>query len=421
MAQIHKKFTDQQVKELLQRYLDKNIERSYVQEILGIKKARFFSLIKEYRDDPAKFSVQYSRSVSTRAIDQDIEKNIIKELSIDKKAIQNKHIPLKYYNYSYVRDRLEKVYKQKVSLPTIIDRAKKNDFYIPRKDHKKKHDREVLTNYIGELIQHDTSYHLFAPSAGRKWCLITSLDDYSRYILYAKFVEHESCWAHIKALQSVVLRHGCPYSYYTDCHSIFRYVKGRDQLHSKYVRFTDDIDPQWKKVVLDCKIKPTYALSPQAKGKIERPYQWLQDHIIRSCIRDNVKDIGHGQRILNAELDRYNHRQVHSTTSEIPYLRFQNAKEQNKTLFREFVVPAPFSDPKDIFCFRTSRFVDPYCKITIKKLVLRLKDAEPREAIDIRIYPLDDSLVELRLWRHGQLIESHRLKRAEIGLSTFDL
>jgi hypothetical protein len=27
----------------------------------------------------------------------------------------------------------------------------------------------------------------------------------------------------------------------------------------------------------------TYALSPQAKGKIERPYRWLQDRIVRIC------------------------------------------------------------------------------------------------------------------------------------------
>jgi len=27
-----------------------------------------------------------------------------------------------------------------------------------------------------------------------------------------------------------------------------------------------------------------YALSPQAKGKVERPYRWLQDRIVRTCV-----------------------------------------------------------------------------------------------------------------------------------------
>ena len=419
MSQIHKKFTDDQVKELLQRYLDKKIERNYIQEILGIKKARLFILLKQYKTDPAKFSIQYSRSKTTRAIDPAIEQNIIKELAIDKQAIEDKDVPLKYYNYSFIKDRLQKVYKQTVSLPTIINRAKKNDFYIQRKEHKKSHDREVLTNYIGELIQHDASYHLFAPSAGKKWCLITSLDDHSRYMLYAKFVESESTWDHIQALQSVVIKHGSPYSYYVDCHSIFRYVRGRDRSHQKLTKFTDDVDPQWKQVMGDCKIKPVYALSPQAKGKIERPYQWLQDRIIRTCIRDNVKNISHGQRVLNAELDRYNHKQVHSTTQEIPYIRFQNAKDQNNSLFLEFKIPAPFLTLKDIFALRTSRVVDPYCKVSIKNLSLRLNNIEPRQIVDIRAYALDDRLIELRFWHHDKLIESHRVKMSDLGLSTF--
>ncbi len=342
MVQIHKKFTTDQVKEMFQRYLEKTIERKYIQEILGIKERRFFDLLKEYKKNPSTFSIEYTRTNAPRTIDPAIERNIIKELQIDKQAIEDKNIPLQYYNYSYIKDRLDKTYNQQVSLPTIIQRAKKHDFYIPRKDHKKIHDREILTNYIGELIQHDSSYHLFAPFSGKKWCLITSLDDYSRFIPYGKFTEKESSRDYIEALQSVVVKYGCPYSYYVDCHSIFRYVKGRDQTHHNFTKFTDDVDPQWKQVIKDCQIKIIYALSPQAKGKIERPYQWMQDRIIRSCIRENVKTIAHGQRILNYELDQYNHRHVLSTTGEIPYLRFQNAKEHNKSLFREFKIPQPF-------------------------------------------------------------------------------
>ncbi len=57
MAQIHKKFTDDQVKDLMQRYLQKKIERKYIQEILGIGKARFFELLKQYRINSGNFSV----------------------------------------------------------------------------------------------------------------------------------------------------------------------------------------------------------------------------------------------------------------------------------------------------------------------------------------------------------------------------
>ena len=154
---------------------------------------------------------------------------------------------------------------------------------------RKAHDREVLTNYIGELIQHDSSYHLFSPAAGEKWHLITSLDDYSRFLLYAKLVQRETSWTHILALQSVILKYGFPYTYYVDSHSIFRFVQGRDSNWRKHCLLTDEAITQWKQVLNDCNVKVTYALSPQAKGKIERPYGWLQDRMIRTCIRGRHK------------------------------------------------------------------------------------------------------------------------------------
>ena len=66
MAQIHKKFTDGQIKELMERYLNKEIERTYIQEILDIKKRRFFALVKNYRNNPATFSIQYTRRKKTK-------------------------------------------------------------------------------------------------------------------------------------------------------------------------------------------------------------------------------------------------------------------------------------------------------------------------------------------------------------------
>jgi hypothetical protein len=212
---------DSQVKELVQRYLRKEIERKYIQEVLGIKKRRFLALLKKFRKDPARFSIQYTRE-TPKKISQAVEHNIIKELKVDKKLIQNKDILLRRYNYSYINDRLGKEYNQKVSLPTIIDRAKKSGFYL-KKPQRATHDREVITNYAGELIQHDSSHHLWSPAAQKKWYLITFIDDFSRLMLYAALLEKETTWAHIIALQTVFLKYGLPYSYYVDSHRIFRF------------------------------------------------------------------------------------------------------------------------------------------------------------------------------------------------------
>ncbi len=186
-----------------------------------------------------------------------MEKNIINELKIAKGLIEDKELPITSYNYSYIKDQLKDNYSQDVSFPTIIARAKKEGFYKPKKRKKKSHDRKVLTDYIGQLIQHDTHPIISShPMLIKKWYLITSLDDYSRFLLYYKLVEKETSWHHIKALEDVFLTFGIPLRYYVDSHSIFRFVQGRDCMWRHHYLQTDDVDTQWKMVLNDCKVKP---------------------------------------------------------------------------------------------------------------------------------------------------------------------
>ena len=417
--QLHKKFPDQQVKSLLQRYISKEIKMDYILEILGIKRRRFFELLKEYRKDPDNFSIAYSRERNPRRISKEIEENIIRELSIEKSLIANKDLPIRSYNYSYIRYQLWSKYRQKVSLPTIIDRAKRNNFYFPKKE-RKSHDREVLTNYVGELIQHDSSFHKWSPYIDEKWHLITSLDDYSRNLLYADFVGRETSWDHIEALESVFLRYGLPYKYYVDSHSIFRFVQKRDSFWRTHHKVTDEADPQWKQVLDDCQVKITYALSPQARGKIERPYGWLQDRIVRTCARENVRTIEKARELLRAELNRYNNYQVHSTTGEIPSLRFQQALECKKSLFREFTVPPPFESSKDIFCLRAERIVNPYRKISFNNLEFKIEGVPIRGTVQLRIIPDKLSgLAEVRFWYDNKLVGIQKIKNEDLNLVHF--
>ena len=100
MKQLHKKFNNYQVKDLIARYLKKKVEREEIQKVLDIKKTRFFTLLKRLKDDPENFSVSYFRSIPTRTISKDIETNIIKELNTEKDLIQAKEVPIRWYNYS---------------------------------------------------------------------------------------------------------------------------------------------------------------------------------------------------------------------------------------------------------------------------------------------------------------------------------
>ena len=96
MGQIHKNFTDIQVKEFFERYLKKGIKRNYIQELLAIGKSRFFELLKLYRANPEGFSVKYARKSPNHRIGPGIETNIIKELEIQKGLIQNDLPPKKW-------------------------------------------------------------------------------------------------------------------------------------------------------------------------------------------------------------------------------------------------------------------------------------------------------------------------------------
>jgi len=419
MAQLHKNFTEHQVKELICRYLAKEIERSYIEEILGIKKTRFFALVKKYKKDPDGFSIEYERRKASRKISKEIEDSIMKELQIEKGLIADPEVPLRSYNYSYIKDRLASGYDHKVSTPTIIDRAKKGGFYL-KKPKRKAHDREVLTNYVGELIQHDSSHHRFSPYAFSKWYLITSIDDCSRYLLYYKLTERETSWAHIEALEEVALKYGLAYSYYVDCHSIFRFVQGRDSFWRNHYKVTDEADPQWKQVLDDLRVKLIYALSPQAKGKIERPYGWLQDRIVRTCAREGIDNIIDGNKVLEAEAARYNYKQVHSATGEVPYYRFKRLSGEGKSLFREFVIPAPYNSTKDIFSLRDERIVNPYRKISFNKLVINITGVPIRERVRLRIVPdLISGMAEIRFWYKDELVGTYQVRNEDLNLANF--
>jgi len=134
MEQLHKKFADNQIIELITRYLKKKIAGKYLQEILGTRKTRFFALAKRLKTDSENFSIMCSRKILTRKISKDIEKNIVKVLNIEKKLIKAKDVPIKYYNYSFIKDILEQKYHQKVSLPASSTEQKEiMNFALQRK------------------------------------------------------------------------------------------------------------------------------------------------------------------------------------------------------------------------------------------------------------------------------------------------
>jgi len=126
MDQLHKRFSIEQVKVLLQGYLQGTLARSEVEEMLQINKTRSFELLKEYRQDPEGFSIEYERATPAPEVEAAIQEELLRE----KALVEDPKLPIWDYNYSALRDRLRKK-GMMVSATTIIQRAKALDCYLP--------------------------------------------------------------------------------------------------------------------------------------------------------------------------------------------------------------------------------------------------------------------------------------------------
>ena len=150
-----------------------------------------------------------------------------------------------------------------------------------------------------------------------------------------------------------------------------------------------------------------YALSPQAKGKIERPYRWLQDRIVRTCAIEKITAIDNVRAVLKDELNRYNNHQVHSTTGEVPSIRFDMARKVGNSLFRPFALPKPYTSTKDVFCLREKRMVNGYRKISLSNHAIPVPHVPLREEVEAHLIPdVARDALEVRIWHDSRMVQS---------------
>ncbi len=127
--QIHGRLTDEQVVAILSRYVKRELTVEQAMDMLGLGRSQFFEWVKRYKSGlSAGFSIGYGRTTPNRRIGSDLEAAIAAELQAEKALIDDPSIPVRSYNYSFVKDQIFKKYQLEVSVPTIIGRAKKGAF-----------------------------------------------------------------------------------------------------------------------------------------------------------------------------------------------------------------------------------------------------------------------------------------------------
>jgi hypothetical protein len=188
---------------------------------------------------------------------------------------------------------------------------------------------------------------------------------------------------------------------------VFRFIQSRDSFWRKHILQTDEADPQWRQVMRVLGVDVTYALSPQAKGKVERPYRWLQDRIVRTCAIEKLTTIDEVRPVLREEIDRYNNHQVHSTTGEVPSIRFDKARKEGNSLFRPFALPKPYASAKDVFCLREKRTVNGYRKISLFNHEIVVPNVPLREEVEVHLVPdIARGALEVRIWWENRMVQS---------------
>lgn len=142
-----------------------------------------------------------------------------------------------------------------------------------------------------------------------------------------------------------------------------------------------------------------YALSPQAKGKVERPFRWIQDRVVRTCALEKITELEELSAVLREEIDRHNQGQVHSTTKEIPAIRFGRAITKENSQFRPFSVPAPYTSPDDVFCLQETRVTDGYGRISLFNHDIRVANVPLRQEVNVHLVPdFEREVMRVGIW-----------------------
>jgi len=137
-SQIHRRFTDDQVKLLLELYAKKAIPLEQVLQQLECSRSRFYQILKAYRYDQGEFTVAYGRNYPQHRLSKKMERAIREELEMDRQLIGDKETPLWGYNYAAVRDEVARRLGCRVSAQTVRSRAKEWGVLYPQNQEREK-------------------------------------------------------------------------------------------------------------------------------------------------------------------------------------------------------------------------------------------------------------------------------------------
>ena len=159
----------------------------------------------------------------------------------------------------------------------------------------------------GQLVLWDGSPHAWLEGRGPRCCLVGAMDDATGHLLPgAAFVPAEDTVSYLRLLRTVVGTCGIPVALYMDRHGIF-------QRHDAAWTLAEELQghqepTQVGRALAALGIEAIFALSPQAKGRIERLWGTLQDRLVAELRLAGITTLAAANAFLPGFTDRFNAR-----------------------------------------------------------------------------------------------------------------
>lgn len=143
----------------------------------------------------------------------------------------------------------------------------------------------------GELVQIDGSPHAWFEDRAPSCTLIVFIDDATGELMALRFAPTETTEAYMTSLRAYLREHGRPIALYSDRHSIFRDNNSEDAPQLT----------QFGRALQTLQIEAIHASTPQAKGRVERVNQTLQDRLVKELRLRGIDEMD----AANAFLEEY--------------------------------------------------------------------------------------------------------------------
>ncbi len=247
------------------------------------------------------------------------------------------------FNHQHLTEQLVEVEGLALGRTTVRRILQEAGLSSPRPRRAPKHrSRRERMPQEGLLLQADGSRHRWLGPDRPYLTLLGAIDDATGTIPWALFREQEDAQGYLLLLREVVRTHGVPVALYVDRHGIFK-KSTREPLTIEEELAGGRLPTQVGRALEELGIRPIFALSPQAKGRVERLWGTLQDRLVAELRLAGAATHAEANQGLWAFLPRFN-------------ARFGVPAAEPGSAYRR---PPDDFEPDRVFCFKYERVVRP--------------------------------------------------------------